>query len=156
MARPMRRPANGFTLIGLLIVVAGLGILLASAGEIWHTAQKRERERELLFVGHQFKQALEDYYRYTPGRAPRHPTRLEDLLKDPRAPGVQRYLRRIYRDPITGVAKWGLVRGPAGEILGVYSLSEQAPIKTGNFAMADQAFEGKTKYTDWQFMMAPK
>lgn len=156
MARPMRRSAAGFTLVGLLIAVAGLGLLLAGIGEIWHTAQQRERERELLFVGNQFKQALDAYYRYTPGRAPRHPTKLEDLLKDPRAPGVQRYLRRIYRDPLTGVAEWGLVRGPAGEILGVHSLSEQTPIKTGNFAMADKAFEGKTKYADWLFMIEAK
>jgi type II secretory pathway pseudopilin PulG len=130
--------------------------MLAGAGEIWHTVQKREKERELLFVGHQFSQALDGYYNQTPGRAPRYPMQLADLLKDPRAAATVRHLRRIYPDPITGTAEWGLVKGPAGEIMGVYSLSDEAPIKTGNFALADREFEGKTRYSDWVFMAAAR
>jgi hypothetical protein len=81
--------------------------------------------------------------------------KLEHLLKDPRHPGTQRYLRRIYRDPVTGGEEWGLVRGAGGEILGVHSLSEEPPLKQGNFSLADRDFAGKTKYADWVFMHVP-
>lgn len=151
------RSSAGFTLLGMMILVAGLGILLASAGEIWHTAEKRDKERELLFVGNQFRQALDHYSAHTPARAPRYPTALEDLLLDPRVPGLQRHLRKIYVDPMTGRAEWQLIRGgPGGEILGVSSLSEETPIKTGHFRKDDRAFENKTKYSDWLFMSAPR
>lgn len=151
----VRNRLGGFTYVGLMIVIAIMGVTLAATGEVWLTAQRREKERELLFVGEQFRQALDGYYERTPGQGPRYPAKLEDLLKDPRYPATQRYLRRIYRDPVTGGEEWGLVRGQGGEILGVHSLSEEAPLKQGNFSLADRGFEGKTKYADWVFMHVP-
>jgi type II secretory pathway pseudopilin PulG len=144
--------AQGFSYIGLLILVAMMGIALAAAGEIWHTAQKREKEQELLFVGGQFRRAIEQFYANTPGKARRYPLLLEELLQDPRHPGIRRYLRKIYPDPMTGSVEWGLIIGSGGEIYGVYSLSEDEPIKKAHFRLADKAFEGKTKYSDWVFM----
>lgn len=149
------RQERGFTYFGLLAVVAIMGVLLVTAGEVWHMAQRREKEQELLFIGNQFRQAIDGYYEHTPGQGQRYPARLEDLLKDPRHPSTQRYLRKIYRDPVSGSEKWGLVKGPDGEIYGVHSLSEEEPIKKGNFSLADRNFEGKTKYADWVFMHTP-
>lgn len=146
---------GGFTYIGLLIVVVIMGVLLMSAGEVWHTAQRREKEKELLFIGNQFRQAIDGYYQNTPGQERPYPLNLEALLKDPRHPSTQRYLRKLYRDPVSGSEQWGLVRGPDGEIYGVYSLSEEEPIKKGNFSLADRNFEGKTKYAEWVFMHVP-
>lgn len=151
----VRNRLGGFTYVGLMIVIAIMGVMLAATGEVWLTAQQREKERELLFVGDQFRQALDGYYENTPGQVLRYPLKLEDLLKDPRQPSTQRYLRRIYRDPLTGSEEWGLVKGASGEILGVYSLSEAAPFKQGNFGLADRGFEGKTKYAEWVFMHVP-
>ena len=147
---------RGFTYIGLLVLVAIMGMVLAAAGEIWHTAQKREKERELLFVGNQFRLALNRYYRHTPGQARRYPLLLEELLEDPRYPGMHRYLRKIYLDPMTGRTEWGLIRGPGGEIFGIHSLSEDAPLKKSNFRLADRNFEGKTKYSEWIFLSSGK
>ena len=48
-----------------------------------------------------------------------------------------------------------LVKAPDGGFAGVYSLSEAGPLKTAGFRVRDAAFEGKTKYTDWQFIYAP-
>lgn len=146
---------TGFTYLGLMVLIAVMGIVLASTGEIWHMALKREKEHELLFVGDQFRRAINQYYQHSPLKPRRFPMSLDDLLKDPRYPGTQRYLRKIYIDPITGDSKWGLVTGPAGEIFGVYSLSEDEPIKKRNFSSADSSFEGKTKYAEWVFMAAP-
>lgn len=155
MLRCGRGGTGGFTYIGLVIIVAIMSVMLAVTGEVWHVAQKREKERELLFVGEQFRQAIGLYYEHAPGPEQRYPVVLEDLLKDPRHPSVQRYLRKIYRDPVSGSERWGLIKGPNGEIYGVHSLSEEEPAKKANFSLADQSFKGKTKYADWVFMHAP-
>lgn len=147
--------AGGFTYIGLLIIVVIMGVLLVTAGEVWHTVQRREKEKELLFVGNQFRQAINGYFEHTQGQERRYPLNLEDLLKDPRYPSTQRYLRKIYRDPVSGSEKWGLIKGRDGEIYGVHSLSEEEPIKKGNFSLADKNFEGRMKYADWVFMHVP-
>lgn len=146
------RCQGGFTYIGLLIAVAIIGTVLATAGVVWHTAQQREREQELLFVGDQFRQAIAHYYRS--GR--QYPDNLEDLLQDPRLPGVTRYLRKLYRDPITGTTDWGLVRDASHRIVGVFSQSEAQPIKHANFSAADQGFEGQEKYSQWVFAYQPR
>jgi type II secretory pathway pseudopilin PulG len=145
---------QGFTYIGVLVLVALMGIALAATGQVWHTAQQREKEQELLFIGHQFQLALDQYAKHTPVRGRRQPLQLEELLKDPRHPEVQRYLRKIYPDPMTGSAEWGLIVGPNGEILGVHSLSDDEPVKKSSFGLADRLFEGKMKYSDWVFMHA--
>jgi len=145
----------GFTYIALLIFIAIMGVVLASAGEVWHMAVQREKERELLFVGDQFRRAINQYSGHSPAGSGRFPMSLEDLLKDPRTPTTQRYLRKIYNDPITGSPEWGLVKGTSGEILGIYSLSEDEPIKKFNFRLVDTSFEDKKKYSEWVFMSKP-
>lgn len=147
--------ADGFTYFGLLAIVAIMSVMLVTAGEVWQMTKKREKEQELLFIGNQFRQAINGYYEHTTGQERRYPLNLENLLKDPRHPSTQRYLRKIYRDPVSGSEKWGLIKGPDGEIYGVHSLSEEEPIKKGNFSLADRNFEGKTKYADWVFMHVP-
>jgi len=148
------RRHRGFTYIGMLVLVAIMGIALAGTAEVWHTVQQRAKERELLFIGHQFRLALDGYAKHTPKNASRAPRRLEELLQDPRTPSVQRFLRQIYVDPMTGAAEWGLVIGANGEIYGVHSLSKDEPLKKSNFALPDRQFEGATKYADWVFMGA--
>lgn len=145
----------GFTYIALLIIVAVMGVALALTGEVWHMAAKREKEQELLFVGNQFRHAIAQYARHAQIGSVRFPMKLEDLLQDPRTPNTQRYLRKIYNDPITGSSTWGLLKGPSGEIFGVYSLSDDEPIKKQNFSVADASFEDKKKYSDWVFMSLP-
>ena len=54
-----------------------------------------------------------------------------------------RHLRRLYRDPITGQDEWGLVEAPGGGVMGVYSRSEDEPIKSGNFS--DRAIRSSPK-----------
>lgn len=139
--------AAGFTYIGVLILILMMGIAAALVSELWQTAQKREKEQELLFVGNQFRRALAMYS----ANGGAYPSRLQDLLQDPRLPGVRRYLRKIYRDPVTGGTDWGLVKSGGESITGVYSLSGEEPLKKTEFSLADREFEGKTKYSDWVF-----
>ena len=146
----VRRASRGFTYLAVLFVVAILGGGLALAGEVWQTSATREKEAELLFVGNQHRGAIERYYLSGPQR--QYPRELEDLLKDARMPGTRRYLRRLYADPMSGKAEWGLVKAPDGGIMGVYSLSEAATFKRAGFRRRDAAFAGAQTYSDWKFV----
>jgi type II secretory pathway pseudopilin PulG len=141
---------QGFTLLGLMIAIGVMGAGLAAYGELASHAAQREKEQELLFVGNQFRQAIAGYYERSPG-AKRYPKKLEDLLEDRRYPMPQRYLRRVYADPITGKAEWGFIPAPDGGIMGVHSLSESQPIKTGGFRAREATLEGAGRYSDWAF-----
>lgn len=146
----MRRNA-GFTYLTILFVVAIMGVGLALAGEVWHTAAVREREAELLHVGEQYRKAIERYYLNGPRIYPRA---LPDLLRDARKPGVERYLRRLHPDPVTG-EEWSIVKAPDGGVMGVHSKSEAKPIKVAGFSLANKSFENAQKYSDWQFVYTP-
>lgn len=137
-----------------LILIVVMGIVLAAIGKMWSTAQQREKERELLFVGNQFRQAIGLYYQHSPGGVKVFPQNIEDLLLDSRQMGVQRYLRKIYRDPMTGQAEWAVVM-QNDRLIGVYSMSQETPLKSSNFRLADKAFEGSEKYDDWKFVYTP-
>ena len=124
---------------------------MVAVSEVWQTALKREKEDELLFAGDQIRRALTRYAMSAPG-GERYPRRLEDLLRDPRYPLPRRYLRQIYRDPMTPDGEWTLVK--TGDfIMGVRSQSDAEPLKTAAFRLADRAFEGKEKYSEWIFMV---
>jgi len=151
LTRGVVRRTGGFTYLTILFVVALMGIGLALVGQMWNTSARREREAELLQIGGEYRKAIERYYLSGPRRYPRE---LADLIQDPRQPGVVRHLRKLYWDPISGKSEWGLVRADDGGIAGVYSLSEEEPLKVAGFAVRDAAFEGKSKYSDWQFIAA--
>ena len=44
-----RAQQGGFTYLGVLFLIAVMGMGLASAGELWSTASRRDRERQLLW-----------------------------------------------------------------------------------------------------------
>jgi type II secretory pathway pseudopilin PulG len=145
---------RGFTYLTALFVVAILAGGLALAGTVWEQAAQREREAELLFIGQQYRRAIGLYYDSTPGTVKRYPQALEDLLKDPRQPATQRYLRKLYPDPFGG-KEWGVVKGSDGGVAGVYTLSEAKPIKVSGFKVRDASFEGAQTYAAWKFTHTP-
>jgi hypothetical protein len=56
---------------------------------------------------------------------------------------------------MTGEANWGLVEAPGGGVMGVYSRSDEAPIKTANFSWTNQAFANARAYSEWKFVHSP-
>jgi type II secretory pathway pseudopilin PulG len=142
---------RGFTYVGFLIFVAIAGAGLAAFGELASHAAQREKEAELLFRGNQYQQAIASYYK----KEARYPQSLELLLEDKRYPMPVRHLRRQYVDPMTGEPNWGLVEAPGGGVMGVFSRSEDEPIKTGNFLLKNQGFEKAERYADWKFVHSP-
>ena len=146
------RGSGGFTYVAMLVCVAVLGAGLAATGEVWSLSRQREQEAELLYVGNQYRQAIGWYYEATPGGGQRFPDRLEDLVEDKRFPMPKRHLRRLYPDPMTGRAEWGLIEAPGGGIMGVYSLSKAAPVKRSQFAARDRTFNEASGYDEWRFI----
>jgi type II secretory pathway pseudopilin PulG len=153
--RFLLRRAEGFTYLGVLLLVTIMGFGLAAFGELYSHAAQRDKEQELLFVGAQFRDAIASYYNRSPG-AKSYPKKLEDLVEDQRFPMPQHHLRRIYRDPMTESVDWAVVEAPGGGgIMGVHSRSEEAPVKSGNFVASEAAFEAAENYSKWQFIYSP-
>jgi type II secretory pathway pseudopilin PulG len=149
-----RETAAGFTYIGVLVLVAILGIGLAAAGVVFHQQVQREKEKALLYAGDRIRLAIGQYYEKSPGGDKHFPHALEDLLLDQRYPALQRYLRRVYPDPMTASKEWELVPAPDGGIIGVHSSSKEKPLKTGNFPAGDEDFRNAKSYADWKFVYA--
>lgn len=151
----------GFSYMLVLLWVAISGVGLATLGTMWATARQHEDEIELLYIGHQYRQAIGRYYQRGSGTVSRYPPSLEELLKDSRNPGIERHLRRPWGDPITG-EPLGLIPAPGGGIMGVRSTSSKRPLKLTNFDAANAAFENlgqlpgeNVSYADWEFVYLP-
>lgn len=142
--------------LAMLFAVAILGVGLAAAGTLWSQVARREKEQRLLEIGHAYQDAIRRYYENSPGTLKRYPVALDDLLLDPRQLGTVRYLRKRYPDPITGSTEWGLIRAPDGGVMGVHSLSDALPLKTGGFIGENSSFSGAFRYSDWAFVHIDK
>lgn len=142
---------RGFSYLWVLLMVALMGVGMTLVAEIYHTTLRREQEKELIFIGRQFREALRRYYEFAPAGAQKvYPMSLDDLLQDSRTLSIHRHLRRIYKDPITGKAEWGVLR-VGGRIVGVHSLSDQAPLKKAGFEPSEQMFIKAERYSAWLF-----
>lgn len=145
-----RERGAGYLLV--LFAMAALGIGLAKTGEVWQQSSQREREAQLLFVGHQFRLALAAYRDNTPPEQPIAPSSLAELLEDRRQPNTRHHLRRLWVDPMTGSTDWGLVR-VGGRIVGVHSRDEREPIRSV-FSSRDAELAGAATYAQWVFQAA--
>jgi type II secretory pathway pseudopilin PulG len=152
MAPGSHRPALGFTLVAALLLLALLSLGLAVIGPLWSQQSQRERERDLLRVGTLYAQAIAAYQRVSPGSDKQYPATLDVLVLDTRFVGTVRHLRKLYADPMASGQAWGLVRNPAGRIIGVYSQSAAAPLAQGSVALDDRVLPPAQRYADWKFL----
>lgn len=149
------KKAAGFTYLGLIVLVALIGLATAATLKAGAVLQRGAAEQDLLDVGAEFADALASYAAATPAGQPPQPPSLQELLKDPRFPYVRRHLRKVFFDPVTGRADWGIVylTGDSGErgIIAVHSLSAARPVKQANFEARFADFEHKLYLSDWKF-----
>jgi type II secretory pathway pseudopilin PulG len=158
--------AAGFTYVGLIVLVAIIGLVGAATLKADALLRRAAAEEELLEIGAAFSAALTSYAEATPRGQPPQPPSLEELLKDPRVPGVRRHLRKIFVDPITGKAEWGIVwlnkgsgvdgSGSGSGVLAVYSLSQSKPLKQANFDARFLNLENREHIADWKFAATGK
>lgn len=204
---PVRRNTDrsqaGYILLAVIFAVTLMIIALATALPAIGTQIKRDREDELIHRGHQYVRAIQLYYR----KFGRYPNSIEDLENT----NNMRFLRRKYKDPITGKDEWrvihfgeaqpkpippymsrqggaggvsggGLTGGtPAGSLSGgggqnagsgatnASSISQRLGSSTtttggigpivGIASTSDheglKEVDGKTKYSDWEFVYDP-
>lgn len=148
--------------MGLLLAIVTAALAVSSGSRLLGNDLRRDREEELLAVGDEIRRAIEAYHAKNSGGMNPFPRRLEWLLKDPNQPTTQRYLRRLYRDPLadrdtvrlTEPVQWGLILDVNGQIVGVHSTSTREPLKSGNFPKQYEAFREARRYSDWRFIAA--
>ncbi|MFQ5743793.1 MAG: type II secretion system protein [Acidobacteriota bacterium] len=160
--------AGGFTVLGLLVLVAIVNVTLALAATSWVTIDRRAREAELIWRGQQYVRAINCYQR-DKGEAP---TDLEDLIEAD-------CIRRLWPDPMSKDGEWQVIRasqaraagdgsrgsavgaqGPPGlkrsgrgrraggnsaAIVGVASRSDRESLRL---------YRGKRHYNEWEFVVA--
>ena len=135
-------------------MVVIMGIMLGAVGQSMRVIMQRDKEKELIFRGLQYRDAIE--------RWSRKGVPLKDL-KDLVEPAVSsnidrskdRLLRKLYKDPMTADGKWKTLPNPPDPIQGIYgvaSTSNEEPFKQGNFPEIIKGFEGKKKYSEWEFI----
>jgi type II secretory pathway pseudopilin PulG len=147
-ARALRN-RHGSTYLALMFLIVIMAIGVTAAAKQWKTVVQREKEADLLWRGIEIQTAIQFYSNskklgsVVPGE--KYPLTLEELTKPPKP-----FLRRVYKDPITG-GDWQYIPGPTGGIMGVKSASTLAPLKQHQFPAAVAHFEGFDKYNAWVF-----
>ena len=85
---------RGYALLTLMLFVALLAIAAAAVAPTIAFQLKRDREEEMIHRGVQYSRAVRRYFK----KFGRYPTRVEDL----EGANNMRFLRKRYKDPITG------------------------------------------------------
>jgi len=93
-SRRTSRPEQGYILITLLLFVALLAISAASMAPLISQQIRRDREEEMIHRGVQYSRAVRRFFK----KSGRYPVRLEELENT----NNLRFLRKRYKDPITG------------------------------------------------------
>jgi type II secretory pathway pseudopilin PulG len=83
---------DGYAMAALLVAMSVMAVFMTVALPVWNTQAQREKEAELVFRGEQYARAVMLYQRKFANTLP---PSLDVLLND-------RYLRKRYKDPITG------------------------------------------------------
>jgi general secretion pathway protein G len=147
------RPAQGFTLLELVIATTILLILSTMAVPLARLSIKREKERRLRADLWDMRDAI-DRYKLDADRgafqtkvdSQNYPPDLETLVKGVDVQGKKvRYLRKIPIDPMTNTAEWGMRSmqdDPESDSFGGQSVFD---VFTKS---QDTALDG-TKYKDW-------
>ncbi|MEY4754324.1 MAG: hypothetical protein RJA44_1999 [Pseudomonadota bacterium] len=149
---PPRDQQQGMLLMGVLVFLAVGTMGLVGISQRWADARQRDNEEDLLYAGLQYRQAIDAYYFRSPGNAKQFPTKLQDLVLDPRFPQPVRHIRKLYPDPLAPTRDWGLIR-QGNFIVGVYSQSTGQPFRSANFDPAlPDSFKSAASYKDWRFV----
>ena len=83
---------DGYAMAALIIGMAVMAIVMTAAMPVWKHAAQREKEEELVFRGEQYVHAIALFQRKY---ANAYPPNIDLLVQ-------QKFLRKKYKDPITG------------------------------------------------------
>src|SRR3984893_11045731 len=105
---------DGYALMMVIFFTALMLIAVTVAAPRILLEGKREKEKEMIWRGHQYTRGVKLYYR----KMGRFPPSIDDLTK-PKT-GSLRFMRQAYKDPMNGEdGSWRLIYvGPAGQLIG--------------------------------------
>ena len=150
-ARPrgcLGRGQAGYTFPLMLVILAALAF---GAGRLELSQSyrvKRDKEDELMFRGLEYLRAIRAF-QAAPTIEKRYPRKLGELVSDPRMKG-RRFIRQLYKDPITG-RDFDLIMTPEGTISGVVSSSKGVPLRKVDFEKDLEGFDKASSYAGWRF-----
>ena len=147
-AQPAGSP--GYTFPLMLIIVAAMAFSASRLDLAQSYRSKRDKEAELLFRGLAFKRAIKEFY----SKNNRYPRQLKELAND-RDSSKRRFIRQVYKDPMTG-GDFKLILGSEGVIMGVVSSNKDVPFKKVDFEKELENFEKAKTYADWKFEAKPE
>lgn len=147
-----RQAMEGFTLVWVLMFMAVIGIGLAVVGPVWQQSVKRDREQAMIRNALQYVNAIEDYYRASPGSTHQFPAEVAQLLQDTRFVGTVRHLRKLYSDPVNRGAPFAYIRDMDGRIVGVASTSKDVPIIKSAWSDGVHLLSPANHYDEWKFI----
>jgi type II secretory pathway pseudopilin PulG len=166
----MLRGQQGYAMVALLVGMTIMAVLMTVVMPTWKQAAQREKEAELIFRGQQYARAVGLFQRRAgPGVLPPN----VDVLVD------GRFLRKAYKDPITGedfdlltatqdVGAGASAEGPGGGRQGAVAApasvagrgAASTPVARGGIlGVASKSkdasiriYNGRTHYNEWQFV----
>jgi type II secretory pathway pseudopilin PulG len=94
-----RNPESGYTLLLLVATVTVMLITMGVGVPFWRYVVRDDKEQELVFRGGEIADAIAEYQKKNANAAP---ATLEILVE-------MKFLRRLYRDPMTSDGQWRLV-----------------------------------------------
>jgi type II secretory pathway pseudopilin PulG len=142
---------GGFVLVGVLILLMLAALGAVQIGQRLADSRQRANEEELLYVGEQYRQAIQSYWRNSPAGRRAWPASIEDLLDDKRFPQARHHLRKAFADPLSASGNWGLVK-QGNALIGVYSQAQGTPFRTSGFTVEQRGFDNASRYADWRFI----
>lgn len=149
--RALPRTQGGFLLSATILLLLVTGLLTFTLARRWEMEDRLAKERDLMWIGEQFRFALASYAAVVRGDGGRAPKTLEELVNDRRGESNRQHLRRVYVDPMTGKAQWGLVKDASGGIVGVHSQSQAKPLPRDRLWPFNPSWAKARRYADWVF-----
>ena len=104
------RPDAGFSLAAVIFFLTAASIFIAAVVPSYQMQAKREMEEELIFRGEEYTRAIQKYQR----RFAVYPSSVDQLVST----NSLRFLRRAYKDPITGKEFRLITINPDGTLSG--------------------------------------
>src|SRR5262249_6317906 len=125
MSRTQSKEA-GFAIATLIVFASVIAILAAAAIPVYQMRAQRERELECIFRGEEYMRAIIKYQR----KFKTYPPTIDALLN---TDGI-RFVRRQYKDPITGEDFRIITVNPDGSVVGsnTLNLAGGTPLNLGN------------------------
>jgi general secretion pathway protein G len=121
----IRNSQGGFTLVGALTILAVLAIFLTLSVPLWTRVKQRDNEKELIFRGKEYTEAIGRYL----AKFGTYPNDLDTLVK-------LKMIRKLYKDPMTKSGKWKVLHPDS--LLQTGAAGQQNKIVTGGGKEEDE------------------